>query len=177
MFFFTAIVRCRKGKIKMLLDFLGQAAFLLLVSGLFLFAVVLVWNCQLCASFCSTGCQYTTTVLCRHSLTETVLVLSLSVRGLECSFHRLYCFYVYYSMQFAIRLAKLDYFFKTTKYLSRKIFCLWNNFSFSVESLSGECCCVSYLMTAMTSTSTSTSLGRVFAATQERAGLLVNVSP
>ena len=36
---------------------------------------------------------------------------------------------------------------------------------------------VPYLINAITSTSTRTSLGRVFAATHERAGLLVNDSP
>ena len=33
-------------------------------------------------------------ILCSHSLTETVFVFSLSVRGLECSFHCCILFYV-----------------------------------------------------------------------------------
>ena len=59
---------------------------------LLLLAVVLVRNGQLCTSLSATSCQYATAILCSHSLTETVLVLSLSVRGLECSFHRLIFF-------------------------------------------------------------------------------------
>ena len=62
---------------------------------LLLLSVVFVRNCQLCATLCATCCQYATAVLCGHSLTETVLVLSLSVRGLECSFHRLIFLYVF----------------------------------------------------------------------------------
>ena len=67
----------------------------LLFRQLLLLSVVFVRNCQLCATLCATCCQYATAVLCGHSLTETVLVLSLSVRGLECSFHCLIFLYVF----------------------------------------------------------------------------------
>ena len=75
-------------------EFLLGYIYLLFRQLLFL-SVVFVRNCQLCAAFCTTCCQYATAVLCGHSLTETVLVLSLSVRGLECSFHRLIFLYVF----------------------------------------------------------------------------------
>ena len=75
-------------------EFLLGYIYLLFRQLLFL-SVVFVRNCQLCAAFCTTCCQYATAVLCGHSLTETVLVLSLSVRGLECSFHRYMLFVVY----------------------------------------------------------------------------------
>ena len=52
-----------------------------------LFAVMLVWYSQLFATVSTTWSQYAATVLCRHSLTETVLVHSPSVVRLKCSFH------------------------------------------------------------------------------------------
>ena len=57
-------------------------------------AIILVGNGQLLAALGTTGSQYTTAIGSGHSLTETVLVSSLSVRGLECSFHCSYLFYV-----------------------------------------------------------------------------------
>ena len=85
---------------------------------LLLLAVVLVWNGQLSTSLCATGCQYATAILCSHSLTETVLVLSLSVRGLECSFHRLIYFilFIFAFWLFAFQLAKLLFFFILAKF-------------------------------------------------------------
>jgi hypothetical protein len=56
-------------------------------KGLSLNSVVLVRYSQLLATFSTTCCQYSATVSCSHSLTETVLVSSLSVRGLKCSLH------------------------------------------------------------------------------------------
>ena len=102
---------------------------------LLLLSVVFVRNCQLCTSLCATSCQYAAAILCSHSLTETVLVLSLSVRGLECSFHRLILFYMFYSKYaFAIQLAKLVLFF----YLAKILTC---NFSFRHNNFgkSGDC--------------------------------------
>ena len=63
-------------------------------DGLCLHAIVFVRNSQFLSALGATCCQYSTTVGCSHSLTETVLVFSLSVRGLECSFHLLILFYV-----------------------------------------------------------------------------------
>ena len=88
-----------------------------LLMQLLLLSVVFVRNGQLCTSLCATSCQYATAILCSHSLTETVLVLSLSVRGLECSFHRLIFLYVFSLLRsFAIQLAKLLFFFRTAKF-------------------------------------------------------------
>ncbi len=85
---------------------------------LLLLSVVFVRNCQLCTSLCATSCQYAAAILCSHSLTETVLVLSLSVRGLECSFHRLIFLYVLVKKVFyAIQRAKLLLFFRMAKIL------------------------------------------------------------
>ena len=60
---------------------------------LLLLAVEFVRNCQFLTALCTTGSQYATTISGSHSLTETVLVLSLSQRRLECSFH---CFVLFY---------------------------------------------------------------------------------
>ena len=105
-------------------EFLLGYIYLLFRQLLFL-SVVFVRNCQLCAAFCTTCCQYATAVLCGHSLTETVLVLSLSVRGLECSFHRLIFLYVF-SPKSTLRfqLAKLLLFFRMAK-ISRVNFSLF----------------------------------------------------
>ena len=59
-----------------------------------LHAVILVRYGQFLAAFGATGSQYTTAIGGSHSLTETVLVSSLSVGGLECSFHCCIFFYV-----------------------------------------------------------------------------------
>jgi hypothetical protein len=52
-----------------------------------LLAMLLVRNGQLLATLSAAACQYTTTIGCSHSLTETMLVSTAAVRGLECSFH------------------------------------------------------------------------------------------
>ena len=59
-----------------------------------LYSVVFVRNSQFLSAFSTTCCQYSAAVCCSHSLTETVFVLSLSVRGLKCSFHYCILFYV-----------------------------------------------------------------------------------
>ena len=52
-----------------------------------LLAVFLIGNGQLLATLGTAACQYTTTIGSGHSLTETMLVGTATVRGLECSFH------------------------------------------------------------------------------------------
>lgn len=76
--------------------FQSFAAFLFLYTrnGLRLHSVVFVRNGQFLSSFSTTCCQYSAAVCSSHSLTETVFVLSLSVRGLKCSFHCYIFFYV-----------------------------------------------------------------------------------
>ena len=87
----------------------------ILLQLLFL-AVVFVRNCKLCTSFSATSSQYAAAILSSHSLTETVLVFSLSVRGLECSFHRLIYLYVFIQkVLYAIQRAKLLFFFRMAK--------------------------------------------------------------
>ena len=49
--------------------------------------MVLVRDRQLLATTCPTGSQYAATVLCCHSLAETMLVRTTTVVWLECSFH------------------------------------------------------------------------------------------
>ena len=53
-----------------------------------LLSVVLVRYCQFLAAMSAARCQYATTILGSHSLTEAVLVHSSSVVRLKCSFHR-----------------------------------------------------------------------------------------
>ena len=60
-----------------------------------LLAVVLVRHGQLLATLSATGCQYTTAVGCLHTLTETMLVVSLTIVGLECSFHFCYAVFLF----------------------------------------------------------------------------------
>ena len=52
-----------------------------------------VRNGQLLATFCTTSCQYATAISSLHTLTETMLVVSLTIVGLECSFHFLLCYF------------------------------------------------------------------------------------
>ena len=56
-------------------------------TKLALAAVVFVRHSQLLATLGTTCGQNATTIGSSHSLTETVFVLSFSVRRLECSFH------------------------------------------------------------------------------------------
>ena len=81
--------------------------------GLCLHAIVFVGYGQFLTTFGTTGCQYAATVGGSHSFTETVLVSSLSVRGLECSFHCCIFFMLLFSPW--IRGAKVGSFFKITK--------------------------------------------------------------
>ena len=54
---------------------------------LFVTAVLIRYG-EFLAAFCSTWCKYSAAIGWGHSLTETVLVLSLPVGRLKCSFHR-----------------------------------------------------------------------------------------
>ena len=78
-------------------------------KSLSLYTVVFVRNGQLLASFSTTRSQNSTTVCGRHSLTESVFVSSLSVRGLVGSFHFFDIFYVIIPSVWA---AKVVTFFK-----------------------------------------------------------------
>ena len=57
-----------------------------------LLAVNFVRYGQLFAALCAASCQNATTICCQHALTETMLVVSLAVVRLECSFHCLILF-------------------------------------------------------------------------------------
>ena len=63
-------------------------------SGLCLYSVVFIRNSKFLSALSTTCSQYSTAVSCSHSLTETVFVFSLSVRGLISSFHLSILFYV-----------------------------------------------------------------------------------
>jgi hypothetical protein len=65
-----------------------------LVSMGQLLAIVLIRYCQFLTTLGTTASQYSATVSGSHSFTESVFVFSLSVRGLECSFHFYILFYV-----------------------------------------------------------------------------------
>ena len=78
-----------------------------------LLSVVLVRYCQFLAAMSAARCQYATTILGSHSLTEAVLVHSSSVVRLKCSFH---CFLNYiYLLLFTLWAAKLLISFELTK--------------------------------------------------------------
>ena len=63
--------------------------------NLLLLAMNFVRHGQLLATLSATRCQYATAVGCLHTLTETMLVISLSVVGLECSFHFCYAVFLF----------------------------------------------------------------------------------
>lgn len=119
----------------------GRAFFLFLperkaASGLVssLHAVVLVRNGELLSSLGAACCQHSAAIGCSHSFTESVLVLSLSVRGLECSFH----LFIFFTLLFAENQgAKIDTFCKTTKhgfFLSQR-FCVFSWFAVPLPHL------------------------------------------
>ena len=64
---------------------------LLTYAGLFL-AVNLVGHGQLLATLGTTSSEHAATIGGLHALTETMLIITLAVVGLECSFHS--CTYV-----------------------------------------------------------------------------------
>ena len=64
-----------------------------------LFSMMLVRNSKLLAALGATRSQYSATVLCCHSLTETVLVHSAAIVRLKCSFH---CVYMLFMLLFAL---------------------------------------------------------------------------
>ena len=71
--------------------------------GLCLHAIVLVRNGEFLSALGATCSQYSATIGGSHSLTETVLVFSLSVRGLKCSFHLRIYVLCYYSHEFGLQ--------------------------------------------------------------------------
>lgn len=71
---------------------------------------------ETCAAFGATTGQNFAAVGGGHAFTETVLVNTLAVRGLECSFHCRILFFCFYS---TIRGAKLAIFFEVCKFLRK----------------------------------------------------------
>ena len=83
--------------------YFAALGFGLCTCGLSLHAIVLVRNSEFLSTLGATCCQYSTTISCSHSLTETVLVFSLSVRGFKCSFHLFIYVLCYYSHEFGLQ--------------------------------------------------------------------------
>ena len=54
--------------------------------------IILIRHGELFTPLAAACSQYSTPISCRHALTETVLILSLSDRRLECLFHLYYNF-------------------------------------------------------------------------------------
>lgn len=73
------------------------------VRNVLVLAMNFVRHGQFFATFCATCCQYATTVSRLHALTETMLVVSLSVVGLECSFH---CSYAVFFVLICISVSR-----------------------------------------------------------------------
>ena len=78
-----------------------------------LFAAEVVAYGEVHAAFGATTGKNLAAVGSRHSFTETVLVNSLAIRGLECSFH---CRYVGFDIICGIRSAKLKIFSRLSKF-------------------------------------------------------------
>ena len=132
-----------------------------------------VRNGQLLATFCTTSCQYATAISSLHTLTETMLVVSLTIVGLECSFHFLLCYffvfwYTYHragkvsTNHFKVGLVSnlgLSFRFETPSHFgvqSYENFCEWTKFvawkvvSFSVLGISVLLLCyLFYLFVSM----------------------------
>ena len=68
----------------------------------------LVWNRQTLTTFSTATCQNFATVLGAHALTESVLVLTLSIAWLKCTFHD---YLVYLSVKWT---AKIHFLFAST---------------------------------------------------------------
>ena len=83
-----------------------------------LLAVVLIRNSKLLATLSATRCKHATTVLCCHSLTESVLIHTSSVVRLKCSFHRL--LFILFVIVYTLWAAKVLISFDLTK--SKAIF-------------------------------------------------------
>ena len=73
--------------------------------GAALFAVVLVADSELLAAMCAAVCQYATTILCWHTLTETMLVHATAIVWLKCSFHFVLRYLVFIYCCWAIKVA------------------------------------------------------------------------
>ena len=64
------------------------------VGNFYLLPCTSVRHSQFFAALSATRSQYATTISRLHTLTETMLVVSFSVVGLECSFHCVMLFFV-----------------------------------------------------------------------------------
>ena len=103
------------------------------VYGLCLYTVVFVRNSEFLAAFGTTCSQYSATVCGSHSLTESVLVSSLSVRGLECSFHFSYILFMLLS-GFGLQNYGLFLNKPRAKCFLDKSFCVFSRFSLILHS-------------------------------------------
>lgn len=81
-----------------------------------LFAAEMIGYGERIAAFCTTTGKHLATVGGCHSFAEAVLVNSFTVRGLECSFHCLFCFFDYLQV-FSER--KFKHLFSNTQILLR----------------------------------------------------------
>lgn len=77
---------------------------------------ILVGNRQFCTSFSATAGKHFSSVFSCHAAAESVFVFSLRVRGLKCSFHRCYMFFIFFF--FEIRGAKIDKIVELTNFYS-----------------------------------------------------------
>ena len=69
--------------------------------------MVLITYCQLLTTMCTARSQNATTILCSHTLTETMLVYAATVVGLKCSFHC--CFILFFVIDLLMRFHKIDH--------------------------------------------------------------------
>ena len=82
------------------------------ICGCLLLSVYLVGNGELLATFGAAHGKHAATVLGGHALAEAVLIVALSVVGLECSFHLSLYFFIRFS---PLRAAKVVIIFELTK--------------------------------------------------------------
>ena len=85
-----------------------------------LFILIRIGNSQSRSAFRTTCGEYSSAILRSHTTTKTVLILSLSVRGLKCSFT--HCFIYFLFFPFQIWAAKLHIKFGLTKFSGRHFF-------------------------------------------------------
>ena len=85
-----------------------------LPCGLRLFTVALVRYSQLLAAMSAARSQHATTILCCHTLAETMLVYAAAIVRLKCSFH---CLIFIYLLLFTLLGCKITHYFLNDKEL------------------------------------------------------------
>ena len=80
--------------------------------------MMLVRNGQLLTTLRTAGSQNATTILCCHTLTETMLVHATAIVRLKCSFH---CLIIFFYCYYSISDCKSTHYFPITQVFPKKL--------------------------------------------------------